>query len=142
MTEVTSLQRIVAGFTRSSPSDVEAAAWYLVLREFNYQDAEQAVVAHFTGPDKHKFFEVGYILDGIKAANRLNAAAIETDVRVAKRRGLIDASWPSNKVLPANVREALFTLRDTERRTAAQRFAFDELEGNPIDPGDVGKDVP
>lgn len=142
MTEVTLLNRTVSGFTRSSPSDIEAAAWYLVLRDFEYKDAEQAVISHFLGPNKHKFFEVGYILDGVREIRRLTPEKIEEDVRSAKARGFIGDDWPARQLLPADV---------MERLTAARARFQEDMEnlraigtGSPVafEPGRIGKDVP
>jgi hypothetical protein len=142
MTEVTLLNRTVSGFTRSSPSDIEAAAWYLVLRDFDYATAEQAVVKHFTGPNKHAFFEVGFILDGIKEINRHLPHQIEDDVRSAKARGLIEQDWPRNEPLPAEVSARLREARQSFERQ------MDAITGRPvhelrsIDFGGIGKRAP
>ena len=65
--------------------------------------------------------------------------AIEEDVRSAKARGLVEKGWPDRQLLPEDVRQALFTLRDGERRAALERSELDRLEGAPIDPGTVGR---
>jgi len=143
-TEIAQLLTLASGFDRRVVDQVTVEAWALIpeLANADYQDAKAVVVAHQTGPKRTEYLTVGHITDALAVQNRSNRAAIETDVRSAKARGLIDKSWTDKQVLPDSVREALFTLRDTERRTAAQRFAFDELEGNPLDPGDIGKDIP
>ena len=141
MTDVVKLNRTVAGFTRSSPSDIEASAWYLVLRDLDYQDAEQAVIDHFTGPDKHAFFEVGYILDGIKRINRHLPHQIEEDVRSAKARGMLDQSWPKHEPLPPEVARRL---RNARASFAEQMAAIEARpEGTWRVPElDLGKRVP
>jgi len=141
--QVGQLLTIASGFDRFITVDrITTEAWFLVLKDVDFEEAKDATVAHFIGPRAKETFAVRHILEAVTDKARLSPAAIEVDVRSAKARLLIDKSWPSNKVLPENIREALFTLRDTEKRAAAQRFAFDELEGDPIDPGDIGKDVP
>jgi hypothetical protein len=139
MTEVTLLNRTVAGFTRSSPSDIEAAAWYLLLGQYKYEDAEQAVINHFSGPDKHKFFEVGYILDGIKAINRLLPNQIEEDVRSAKARGMVSQDWPAHDALPADVAGRLQAARAAVR--AADEYT-PAITSSGTDIGRIGRSVP
>ena len=141
MQEVIKLNRTVAGFIRSSPSDIEAAAWYLVLSDFDYADAEHAVVKHFLGPDKHKFFEVGYILDGIKEIRRLTPEKIEEDVRSAKARGFIGQDWPARQLLPVDVSERLAAAR-ASFQTDMERLAALGAGSVPFTPGAVGRDVP
>lgn len=128
--EVAQLLTVASGFDRRVVDPVTVEAWALVpeIAAAEYQAAVNAVVAHQTGPRKAEYLTVGHVVDGLRVAERTDAKAVEVDVRSAKARGLIERSWPARQPLPPMVKEALFTLRDGERRAAETRFEFDELE--------------
>ena len=141
--EIAKLLTLASGFDRRVVDTITVEAWALIpeLMDADYDDAKAAVLAHQVGPKREQYLTIGHIVDALKTGGRNTLAAIEADVRSAKARGLIEKSWPERDLLPEDVRDALFTLRDTERRVAQTRFEFDQIEDNPIDPGDVGKEV-
>lgn len=137
--EVGQVLTIASGFDRFITVDrVTTEAWFLALANVDYADAQAATVAHFTGPLAKETFSVRHILNAVAVSSRTSQAAVEADVRSAKARGLIESSWQPRTPLPADVADALFTLREGERRAAAERFEFDQLEGVPVDVGEVG----
>ena len=137
--ETAELLAIASGFDRFIEVDaMTTRAWFLALRDVPYALAEAATVAHFTGPKARETFGVRHVLDAVAVTARTTPDAVEEDVRSAKARGLIEQSWPKREPLPRDVRDALFTLRETERRLAAERYAFDQL-GAPLDVGSVGR---
>ncbi len=139
--EIAKLLTFASGFDRRVVDTVTVEAWASVPEFANasYESAKAAVVAHQTGVKRGEYLTIGHITDALKIDGRNGQAAIEADVRSAKARGLIDASWPDRQLLPDDIRDALFTLRDTERRAAVTRSELDQIEGNPVDPGDVGQ---
>lgn len=129
--EIAQLLTVASGFDRRVVDPVTVEAWALVP-EFvaaDYPAAVNAVVAHQTGPRKSEYLTIGHIVDALRVVQRSDAKAVEADVRSAKARGLLERSWPARDRLPDSVRDALFTLRESERRAAETRFGFDELEG-------------
>lgn len=143
-TEIAKLLTIASGFDRRVVDPVTIEAWALVpeMVAADFDAAVAAVVAHQTSPKRGEYLTLGHIAEALKIDGRNSLAAIEADVRSAKARGLISRTWPSRDRLPANVADALFTLRDLERRQAAQRFELDQLEGSPADVGTVGRAAP
>jgi len=142
--EVGVLLLLASGLDRFVQVDqVTTDAWYKVLSSHTvtYAQAEQACIDHYTGPDGSRPFTVAHVIAAVAASDRTAQNAIEADVRSAKARGLIEKSWPERVLLPESIRNALFTLRDAERRAAETRFEFDQLPENPIDTGDIGREV-
>lgn len=132
--EVGQVLTIASGFDRFITVDrVTTEAWFLALAEVPYEVAQKATVEHFTGPNAKETFSVRHVLAFAHVVARTSARAIEDDVRSAKARGLVERSWPARDRLPDSVRDALFTLRESERRAAETRFGFDELEGTKDD---------
>ena len=142
-TEIGKLLTLASGFDRRVVDTVTIEAWALVpeFASATYEDAKTAVIAHQTGPKRAEYLTIGHIVDALRLGSRNTQRAIEADVRSAKARGLIEKSWPERVLLPESIRDALFTLRDAERRAAETRFEFDQLEDNPIDAGDIGREV-
>ena len=139
-TQVAQILTIASGFDRFIVADqVTTGAWLLALEQVDYDEAKAATVAHFTGPIAKEIFSVRHILNVVADSGRNSVRAIEEDVRSAKARGLVEKTWPDRQLLPEDIRQALFTLRDGERRAALERSELDRLEGSPIDPGTVGR---
>ena len=139
-TQVGQILTLASGFDRFIVVDrVTTEAWFLAIGQVDYDEAKAATVAHFTGPIAKEVFGVRHILNAVADVGRTSAAAIETDVRSAKARLLIDKSWPERQLLPDDVRDALFTLREFERRQATDRLALDQGDGVPVDVGMVGR---
>ncbi|TFC92065.1 MULTISPECIES: hypothetical protein [Cryobacterium] len=138
--QVGQILTIASGFDRFITVDrVTTSAWHLVLEQVDFEEAKAATLAHFVGPLAKETFSVRHILASVADSGRNTAAAIEADVRSAKARGLIEKSWPARERLPERAREALFNLREIERRAAAERFALDQGPGSPVDVGTVGR---
>ncbi|WP_104128026.1 hypothetical protein [Cryobacterium sp. Y57] len=139
-TQVAQILTIASGFDRFIVVDrVTTEAWFMALEQVNYDEAMAATVGHFTGPIAKEVFSVRHILNTVADGGRNSASAIEADVRSAKARGLIEKSWPSRNLLPPDIRDALFTLREFERRQATDRLALDQGDGVPADVGTVGR---
>jgi hypothetical protein len=120
--------------------EVTTTAWQFALKDVSFDDAMTAVYVHFTGPNAAKKFMVHYLLEIIGGAGRNNPADIETDVRVAKTRGLIAKSWPERDSLPAEVQERLFNIREADRREVPD---YVELSSQaPAWVGRVGRSTP
>lgn len=139
--EIAQLLTVASGFDRRVVDPVTVEAWALVpeFAEADYADAVRAVVAHQTSDKRMEYLTIGHIVDALRVEGRTTQKAIEVDVRSAKARKLIDPSWPATDPLPDDIREALFTLRNGERRAAEERFALDQIEGSPVDVGAVGR---
>lgn len=136
--QVGQILTIASGLDRFIVVDrVTTEAWFLVLGHVDYEEAKAATLAHFTGPIAKETFSVRHILNAVADSGRNTPAAIEADVRSAKARGLVERSWPDRYRLPDDVRDALFTIRERERRSAWQLFDLDH--GTPADVGIVGR---
>jgi hypothetical protein len=139
-TQVGQILTIASGFDRFITVDrVTTEAWFLVLGAIDYDEAQAAVVGHFTGPIAKEVFSVRHILNTVADGGRNTRAAIEADVRSAKARGLISKGWPDRQALPDEVKDGLLTLRDLERRAAAVRDELEQGGGSPADVGAVGR---
>jgi hypothetical protein len=139
-TQVAQILTIASGFDRFIVVDrVTTEAWFMALEQIDYDEAMAATVGHFTGPIAKEVFSVRHILNAAADTGRTSVLSIEQDVRSAKARGLIDKSWPSRNLLPPDIRDALFTLREFERRQATDRLALDQGDGVPADVGTVGR---
>jgi len=139
-TQVGQILTIASGFDRFITVDrVTTEAWFLVLGAIDYDEAQAAVIGHFTGPIAKEVFSVRHILNAVADGGRNTRAAIEADVRSAKARGLISKGWPDRQALPDEVKDGLLTLRDLERRAAAVRDELEQGGGLPADVGAVGR---
>jgi len=139
-TQVGQILTIASGFDRFITVDrVTTEAWFLVLGAIDYDEAQAAVIGHFTGPIAKEVFSVRHILNAVADGGRNTRAAIEADVRSAKARGLISKGWPDRQALPDDVKDGLLTLRDLERRAAAVRDELEQGGGSPADVGAVGR---
>ena len=117
--EVGQLLTIASGFDRFVTVDrVTTEAWFLVLGDVDYADAQRVVIEHYTGPKAKEPLAVRHILEGVRVASRSTPEAIETDVRAAKARGLLEPSYPAREPLPADVKALLFAARERDRETA------------------------
>jgi hypothetical protein len=128
--EVGQLLAIASGFDRFVTVDrVTTEAWFLALKDVPYPLAQQAAVAHYTGPHGTKPLTVRDVLAAVEVDTRMTDDAIEADVRSAKARGLIGRDWPKREPLPGDVaaRLSLARQRDVEE---ARTYAPAELETN------------
>jgi len=140
--EIGALLLFASGLDRFVQVDrVTTDAWFRVLAnvDVTHAQAEQACIQHYTGPDSNRPFTVAHVVAFVTADNRSTVKAIEDDVRSAKARGLISKGWPDRRALPDDVKDALLTLRDLERRAATTRDELEQGGGSPADVGAVGR---
>lgn len=130
--EVKMLLGLAAGFDNRKPDELTAAAWYEVLRIFDYEDAKQVIIAHAT--DSSEYLNVRHIVDGVKRMNRLLPSQIAADVRAARGYGFIGRDWPESEPITEDVMRRL-----TDRRAGINQLAIDmedaSVQGEPIDLG-------
>lgn len=126
--EVGKLLALAAGFDNRKVDMVTTEAWAMVpeVVAADYESAKAAVVAHQTGVKRSEYLTVGHIVEALRVSGRNTASQIAADVRSARARGLVDKTWPDDDLLPDDIRDALFTLRDGERRLAQERFEIEE----------------
>jgi hypothetical protein len=138
------LTYISVGFDNRAISKSAAAIWADLMPDVDVKDAMAAVKAHFLSPAPRRYLDVAAILDGVRVITRQTPEAIEADVRSAKARGLIDGSWPRSTPLPPDVARRLALARHAEIAERAEIEArYAALEpGPPIEPGEIGRDVP
>jgi hypothetical protein len=142
--EVGKLLTFASGFDRRQVDAGTVYAWRRVLNalgDIPYQDAEDAIVAHHTGPNKHVYLNVGHIVDALKVGGRKNLDQIEGDVRSAKARGLIGVDWSVRDALPAEVAAKLAGARERERSQAQGIIEAAEYVPNPQPLGDLTNGV-
>ncbi len=114
--ETARLLTAASGFDRFMRADeLTTTAWQMALRDVPYELAETALVAHYSGDNAHKQLMPADILRAVSREARLLPFQVEADVRSAKARGLVAASWPRGEVLSADVRARLGELRDVVR---------------------------
>lgn len=117
--EVGQLLTIASGFDRFVTVDrVTTEAWFLALSRVAYSQAQKAVVEHYTGPRAKETFSVRHVLEAVAVADRSTPELIETDVRAAKARGLLEPTHPPREPLPDDVKALLFAARERDRETA------------------------
>ena len=123
--EVGKLLSLAAGFDNRKVDMVTTEAWALVpeIVAADYESAKSVIVAHQTGPKHGEYLTVGHVVDGLRVVGRNTVSQIAADVRSARARGLVEKSWPDDELLPEDVRDALFTLRDSERRVALETIS-------------------
>jgi hypothetical protein len=140
--EVGTLLLLASGldrFVQVGPVTTDAWMYALSGHDVTLEQAQQACVNHYTGPDGGRPFTVAHVVALVSLDNRTALVAIEADVRSAKARGLIAKTWPARERLPENVARRLYGLRAAEREAAAERSAIDQGPGTPVDVGTVGR---
>ncbi|WP_248703760.1 hypothetical protein [Curtobacterium sp. MWU13-2055] len=89
------------------------------LADTDFDIAWKAVRNHFRKPSPRDYLSLDVPLEQIRVDTRQTPTAIEEDVRSAKARGLIDASWPKRDPLPRAAAEGLVRARAEFAETAA-----------------------
>lgn len=141
LAEVGQLLAIIRSFDNRKLEESTAMSWKLMLdrevAEARLEDATEVVLDWFAR--ENPYFEVRHLIAGLKRMMRLSPFAIESDVRSAKARGLIDKDWPAGKAMPWPVRDLLAKARTMERVAAAELGAFDDAPNvSPLEL-DVGR---
>ncbi|WP_141693364.1 hypothetical protein [Curtobacterium sp. UCD-KPL2560] len=136
------LTLISGGYDNRKLSAVTAEVWTMELGDVDFDVAWTAVRNHFRKPAPREYLDLGVLLEQIRVDTRQTPAAIEEDVRSAKARGFIEASWPARQALP----------RDVAARLAAARMEFaiaaEAIEAGVVETpraltvGTVGREVP
>lgn len=141
LAEVGKLLAMIASFDNRKLDESTAMSWKLMLdrevAEARLQDATEVVLDWFS--TANPYFEVRHLVDGLKKRMRFSKFNIETDVRSAKARGLIDKDWPRDQVLPWEVRDRLASVRADERAAAPELETIADRSTLALD---VGKRVP
>lgn len=113
LTEVGQLLAIISSFDNRKLEKSTAMSWKLMLdRELpgsSLLDAQEVVLDWFAG--ENPYFEVRHLISGLKKRMRLTPRDIETDVRVAKRLGMLPDSHDRRVPLPADVARRLAEYR-------------------------------
>lgn len=113
LAEVGKLLSIIASFDNRRLDESTAMAWKMMLdREIpgaTLADAQEVVFEWFA--TSNPYFEVRHLVDGLKRRMRLTPRDIETDVRVAKRLGLLPADHDRRVPLPTGVARRLAEYR-------------------------------
>ena len=125
-TDAAKLLTVAAGFDRRQVTEVTATAWAAALTGYEYTECETAIIAHHRDPaTRGQYLEVRHILDRVESQHRARTADVETDVRAAKARGLIDASHPAREPLPTEVAIRLQIARENDRKEATRYLELD-----------------
>jgi hypothetical protein len=133
---------ISAGYDNRQLSAATATVWTEELGDVDYDTAKQAVRNHFRKPSPREYLSLDVLLEQIRVDTRRTPTAIEEDVRSAKARGLIEASWPRREPLPREVAELLARARAEFAETAAAIEAGVVATPRALDVGTVGRKVP
>lgn len=127
LAEVGKLLAIIRSFDNRKLEESTAMAWKLMidreLPDATLQDAQEVVLEWFA--TANPYFEVRHLVDGLKRRMRLTPRDIETDVRVAKRLGMLPDDHDRRVPLPADVARRLADYR------AGVNAALPELEVGP-----------
>ena len=99
---------------------VTADAWFFVLSgyEITLEQAMQACTDHYMGPDGGRQFTVRHVVASAEIANRSSRKLIETDVRSARARKIVDADWPESEPLTPVLAARLAAARAADRESA------------------------
>jgi hypothetical protein len=133
---------ISAGFDNRKLSEATVDVWAEELAEMHADDALQAVRNHFRKPSPRDYLSLDVLLEQIRIDTRQTPTAIEEDVRSAKARGLIEASWPKRDPLPRPVAEQLARARAEFAETAAAIEAGVIDAPRALTVGAVGQPMP
>ena len=133
---------ISAGYDNRQLSAATATVWTEELGDVDYDTAKQAVRNHFRKPSPREYLSLDVLLEQIRVDTRQTPTAIEEDVRSAKARGLIEASWPKREPLPREVAERLARARAEFAATAAAIESGVVVSPRAIEVGLVGRKVP
>lgn len=107
--ETTTLLALVASFDNRKVDEARSAAWHSILRDVDFEDAKQVVVAHFSHPND--YLTVSHITEGVLRMHRRLPKQIEADVRAARARGIVDADWPESAPLSSSAAGRLAAAR-------------------------------
>jgi hypothetical protein len=110
-TQAAAILGVAAGYDRFiNVDELTTAAWFLVLEPYEFEDVQKAVVTYYrdmwNGKDQ---LSPRVLLDDVRGK-------IRSDVRVAKRAGLISEEWPESDRLPDDVLDDLATYRKASAR--------------------------
>lgn len=136
------LSLISGGYDNRTLTAITAEVWLMELADTDFDIAWQAVRNHFRKPSPRDYLSLDVLLEQIRVDTRQTPAAIEEDVRSAKARGLIEASWPKREPLPREVAERLARARADFAATAAAIESGVVVSPRAIDVGLVGRKVP
>ena len=143
LVDVGKLLAVASAYDNRQLREETAIAWKaaidLQLPELDARMAAEIVVWWFSEP-RGEYFAVGHLIGRAKDLLRVSPAAVAADVRSARARGLIDASWDERSPLPGDVREALRRAREGDVVAAAE-IAARPAGGNAL-PQLVTKRVP
>lgn len=113
LAEVGQLLAIIRSFDNRKLDESTAMAWKLAidreLPDATLADAQEVVLDWFTS--ENPYFEVRFLIAGLKRRMRLTPRDIETDVRVAKRLGMLPPEHDRRVPLPADVARRLADYR-------------------------------
>jgi len=133
---------ISAGYDNRQLSAATATVWAEELGEVEFEVAKQAVRNHFRKPSPRAYLSLDVLLEQIRVDTRQTPTAIEEDVRSAKARGFIEASWPTRQALPRPVAARLAAAR-LDFALAAEAIESGAVETpRALDVGTVGREVP
>ncbi|MFJ3029848.1 hypothetical protein ACIPEQ_13475 [Curtobacterium sp. NPDC087080] len=136
------LSLISGGYDNRTLTAITAEVWTMELADTDFDIAWQAVRNHFRKPSPREYLSLDVLLEQIRVDTRQTPGAIEEDVRSAKARGLIEASWPARQALPRPVATRLAQARQTFAEQAAAIEAGTVTDGRPLELGTVGRKVP
>lgn len=119
-TQVAQLLTVLSGYDRRQVDEITVEAWHAIpeIARADYDTALQVVIAHQTGTEAAEYFQVRHLAAGLRRRNRNTRGDVETDVRSAKARGLIDPSHPLHEPLPDDVAQKLADARERDRQEA------------------------
>ncbi|MDY1005724.1 hypothetical protein [Curtobacterium sp. CFBP9011] len=133
---------ISAGYDNRQLSAATAAVWTEELCDVEFEVAKQAVRNHFRKPAPRAYLSLDVLLEQIRVDTRQTPTAIEEDVRSAKARGFIEASWPARQALPRPIAARLAAAR-LDFALAAEAIEAGVIETpRALDVGTVGREVP
>jgi hypothetical protein len=144
--EVAELLGIAHGFDKRELAELTEMAWFSVLEPYDFQVTRKVMIDWYANKKPGDYLEVSDLVRGVKFATRQTVDQIETDVRTAKARGLIEQSWPAREPLPTEVVERLAAARRRDQAMYAEYEAIGLTELPPgmqrPDYGAVGRRVP
>jgi len=135
--EVGLLLLFASGLDRFVQVDqVTTDAWFRVLskHDVTYEQAEQACIDHYTGPDGGKPFTVAHVVKAAGITNRATTKLIQADVRAARARRIVEADWPESRPLNELQAAQLRAARDADR---AESIKYAQIDG-PVEHMDHG----
>lgn len=141
--EMLDLLILISGLDNRIVADETVTSWMRIVGHLSFDEAAAAVDVHFSTPN-HAYLMPAHLIALTSHGARNARQDLAADVRSAKARRLVPASWPERQPLEPAVAHRLAELRRDDREVVRQLEVANDLAAHrsPIDTGLLVKQVP